>query len=244
MGKALDAGKYGQGDFFKALSYNFMSIYGYSNLDNYGWGGEIVKAILEFTVGIDQYGDVSYGDLLLNCLALTIPGVGGLAAKGAKGVIATILKKIPKKLRVAATKIVEKFVETIGKVTKKIPQGALNEFNLRENIVDMARIMTGDLTPIFKILDKTDLGLFSISFRKFSSGVVGVSELSKGNLKGALILLNSNLKDMAGFFKNKNFYSYLEGLVKTSEAKRDLSAIAKAVNEFQDMINKVLEENP
>jgi len=243
-GKISDALVYSNGDVNKFFEYNFLNIYGYSNFDNYGWGGQAGKAILEFTLGIDEKGNMGLGDFALNLLSIAFGfGVGGLAVKGGKSLTQSILKKLPAGMRVTATPVVKTFVDQIGKFTNKIPKGFMEASKIRENIVDVAKILTGDFSPISKVVSKNskDLELIFTSFKNTYSGLDNFLKFAKGDLKGALNILYTNFSTMSSLLKDKKFYSYLDGLMSTSKAKSDLSTIVKSINEGPDNIKKILD---
>lgn len=234
VGKFSDALQYSNGDINKFFSYSFINIYGYSNFDNYGLLGQAGKATLDFALGIDEKGNMSMGDLALNILSIALGlGVGGLIGKGAKNLTKAIMKKIPAKFRTEATKIVQKFVNLIGKFTDKTPISKISVSSLKDNVVDIAKILTGDLTPIIKKIPTSSkpLKTFFENSKKIDTTVKGILDLSKGDLKGALKILNTNLKTMSGLLKNNEVKKYLNTIVRTSEAKRDLNAIIKLINE-------------
>lgn len=71
------------GDLIKFLQYPFFTIHGYKNLDKMGLFGFKVKIIMDIGLGIDENGNLSIGDLLLD-LASVLLGTGVLGRLGIK----------------------------------------------------------------------------------------------------------------------------------------------------------------
>ena len=67
------------GNFWDFWNYDFYHIYGYSNLDHM-WGGENIKWLLYWGFGVEQNGDMSVGNFLLNILAIIPIGRAGTIA--------------------------------------------------------------------------------------------------------------------------------------------------------------------
>lgn len=82
------------GNFWDFWDYTFIHFYGYSNLDH-SWGGENIKILLELAFGIDENGNVSIGNLLLNLFAI-IP-IGRLAS-----LLPKILPKLTRVTRISS----------------------------------------------------------------------------------------------------------------------------------------------
>ena len=87
------------GDPIKFLQYSFLTIPGYKNLDKMGLFGFKVKIIMDIGLGIDENGNLSIGDLLLD-LASVLLGAGVLGRLGIKigsklGKIKKLMSKFP-----------------------------------------------------------------------------------------------------------------------------------------------------
>ena len=75
------------GNFWDFWNYNFYHIYGYSNLDHV-WGGENIKWLLYWGFGVEQNGDMSVGNFLLNVLAIIPIGrAGTILGKALSGLL-------------------------------------------------------------------------------------------------------------------------------------------------------------
>ncbi|WP_169805791.1 beta strand repeat-containing protein [Methanobrevibacter curvatus] len=249
IGKVVDALTYANGNPSKFLEYSFINVYGYSNLDKYGWGGEAGKHILEFTLGIDETGNMSFGDLALNMVSLALGfGLGGIAAKGTKGLAKTILKKLPKSLVKKATPIVDKFVQTVKKYTN-VDLRAIDFSQIRKSIVNVAKIATGDFSPIYKKIPVPSklkpADQLLKEFEKFTKNSKTIAKLAKGDVKEALKLLNSNLKNIAILIEDAKIKAFLNGLASTAAYKADLILLTKAISEGPAKIkeaNKAIEK--
>ena len=86
------------GNFWDFWNYNFYHIYGYSNLDHV-WGGENIKWLLYWGFGVEQNGDMSVGNFLLNVLAIIPIGrAGTILGKALSGLLSKTGIKIGIKL--------------------------------------------------------------------------------------------------------------------------------------------------
>ncbi|MBC7088613.1 MAG: DUF11 domain-containing protein [Tissierellales bacterium] len=76
--KLIQAGQkaWQSGNIWDFFDYNFYHFYGYSNLDKM-WGGENIKALLYWGFGIDENGNMSIGNFLLNMVAIIPIGRAG-----------------------------------------------------------------------------------------------------------------------------------------------------------------------
>ncbi|WP_297898721.1 right-handed parallel beta-helix repeat-containing protein, partial [Methanobrevibacter sp.] len=245
VGKLTDAYNYSQGDVGKFFEYIFINIYGYSNLDNYGWAGQAGKVILEFTLGIDEKGNMSMEDLTLNLVSIAFGmGVGGLAIKGMKNLTNAILRRIPAKYRAAAAKTIKNFAKTVEKYTGISLQN-IDPLTVRKSIVDVAKVFTGDFSPILKSIPVPSklkpANQLLKQFEKFTKDNKKIAKLVQGDFKEALNILNSNIKNMATLVNDPKVKAFLNGLSSTSAYKADLLTLTKSISEGPAKIKEAQE---
>ncbi len=245
VGKLTDALDYSNGDPVKFFEYSFINIYGYSNLDKYGWAGQAGKAILEFTLGIDEKGNMSMEDFALNIVSIAFGfGLGGLAVKGTKGLANAILRRIPAKYRKAATNTIKKFVKMIEKYTSVSLQN-IDRSTVRKSIVDVAKVFTGDFSPILKSIPVPSklkpANQLLKQFEKFTKDNKKIAKLVQGDFKEALNLVNSNIKNMTTLVNDPKVKAFLSGLSSTSAYKTDLLTLTKSISEGPAKIKEAQE---
>ncbi|MBI5680158.1 MAG: hypothetical protein HZC47_04605 [Methanobacterium sp.] len=117
------------GNFWDFWDYTFLTIPGYKNWD--GWGVGNIKALLDFGLGIDENGDMSMGNTIINVVSLIpIARVASWAGRSIKG--AGILEKLGLNINLGDNALINGIKQFAGDIGNKFK---LNEFDTWKNLV-------------------------------------------------------------------------------------------------------------
>lgn len=212
------------GNFWDYWDTTMFHVYGYSNLDK-TWGGENIKWLLDGLAGVDEHGNVSVGNFLINLIAI-IP-LARLATGGGK-----LTRILPKSLQ--NNKIYTKFKNVFTDLLKKLH---LNNVKIKDLVSGVGNVLFPGASTLVDV------------FAKFVSRVTAKSKnvvlgyLNKG-LKYFSVyqFKRSIVNDWGGFVKAPNKTRYVTNkanafknvLVKNIKysAKKTIKGVYKAVKPY------------
>ncbi|MDI6723431.1 MAG: CARDB domain-containing protein [Methanobacterium sp.] len=154
--KLIQAGQkaWQTGNIWDFFDTNFYHFYGYSNL-NKMWGGENIKALLYYGFGIDENGNMSIANFLLNLVAIIPIGrAGTIVGKFLAGVLEKAGIKIG--ISLAENWLIRKFGNFLSDLTQKF--GLRNPERLQDIVGFIGNVLlpnpVGWVADIFKGLAK------------------------------------------------------------------------------------------
>lgn len=255
-GKAWETGNVW--DFF---NYNFYHFDGYSNLDHV-WGGENIKALLYWGFGIDENGNMSIAQFLLNIAAIIPIGrAASIAGKALSGILSKAGLKVG--LNLADNVLLKGVTDLVGNLAKKFQLKNLETWkNAISWIISNALIPNpvGWATDILKVLAKSTgnekliaavTAFSTFEFRR------GLGELGNLLISSSSIDKVLNLYGEVGGFLNRNLNylvdvskNFVKGTVNTVKAGVSnvvnkittpvKQTVSKAVNSVKKVVNKVV----
>ncbi len=197
------------GNFWDFWDYTFLHIYGYSNLDK-TWGGGNIKWILDGLAGVDEHGNVSVGNFLINLIAI-IP-IARLATGGGK-YLARILPKSLKNNKLLSNLLKalqnnEKYVQLKKSSDLLLKKLHLNNRNIKDLVSGVGNVLFPGVSTLVDVLAKF------VSRVTVKSKNVVLDYLNKG-LKSFsdYQFRRSIVNDWGGFFKAPNKTKYVTNKV-------------------------------
>jgi hypothetical protein len=242
------------------LNYPFYHFYGYSNL-NKMWGGENIKALLYYGFGIDENGNMSIANFLLNLVAIIPIGrAGTIVGKFLAGVLEKAGIKIG--INLADNFLIREIYRIGGNLIKKWNLGNFETWNKIASFVSNFplpnpwTLITMPLEGIVKAIGNQKLitvvtAFTSFQFRRdlaeLGSLLVGPDPIGKiletyGKLGG---FINRNLEYVGNIAKkainaNVSTVKTVIGKVVNKVATTVKQVVNKVVDTAKKAVNKVV----
>ncbi|WP_431061926.1 hypothetical protein [Methanobacterium sp.] len=231
------------------FNYTFLTIPGYKNWD--GWGVGNIKALLDFGLGIDENGDMSMGNTLINLVSLIpiarVASWGGKALKGAG-----ILEKLGLNINLGDNWLIRKIGDFTGDLGKKLKLD--NPENLKNLVSGVSNVIfpnpVGWFTSTLEFGAKLTKNENLISAAKYLNDFQlkrGIGDLGGfisdpiGKLKDAYFktgkLLNDNITYTAQL-ASAAISNAKTAVVKTAAAIK--TVVNKTITQVKTAVNKVV----
>ena len=232
------------GNFWDFWDYTFLHIYGYSNLDK-TWGGGNIKWILDGLAGVDEHGNVSVGNFLINLIAI-IP-LARLASWGGK----SLVKIVPNVVK--NSNLYRKLLD----LSKKLGLTNLNNLNkmysIITNVINFGPGIFVDIasrlaSKVLKSDNKATIALSTFASYQSKRAIGDIIGFIKAPDKVKFVKENA-LKTINNISRNfkypiKNIVAKVKGLTKTVSkvvkgAAKSISKVAgKIKSTVKSTINK------
>jgi predicted outer membrane repeat protein/parallel beta-helix repeat protein len=234
-GKINDANKKNNGDLLKILGDSFIKLYGYSNINNV-WGSENWKIILEYGLGIDKNGNMSIGDALLNAVSILFSfGLGGIVTKLGKTGLTSLSKIFPKSIINTSTQLFRRLSALSKNVADKfLPQVFLDffsDYSVRQGIVDVSKIFTGDYTGVLKQITKIP------QLKSMGPLVDAVNIYTKG-FKGLVGYLDKNILSEISSLNRITAFTNFRAHV--NNVKKGINSSISSIKSVVNSVNKTV----
>ena len=230
------------GNFWDFWNKTMFHVYGYSNLDK-TWGGGNIKWILDGLAGVDEHGNVSVGNFLIDLIAI-IP-VARLASWGGK----SLVKIVPKMIKTSKTgKIIADLAKKLG---SRYPNALNNIYSTITNVINLGPGAIVDIASrlVSKVLKSDNKATIALSnFASYQSkraigdiiGFIKAPDKVKFVKENALKTINNISRNFN--YPIKNITAKVKGLAKTVSkvVKGAAKGISKVAGKIKSTVKRTI----
>ena len=230
------------GNFWDYWDTTMFHIYGYGNLNKI-WGGENIKWLLDTFLGLDEKGNVSVGNLLIDIIAiLPLARVISWGGKNVAKVVPNVVKN---------SNLYRKLLNLSKKLGSRYPNALNNIYSTLTNVINLNPGVIVDLasrlvSKVSKSGNKATIALSNFAVYQGRRSIGDIIGFIKAPDKIKFVT-NNFLKTTSNFIRNfnyavKNLPNAVKGIAKTlNKAVKGVSkVISKAAGKIKSVVKSTI----